>query len=100
MACPPSSLLTTRPTICYRHSLLEELSDLIRQIMTMAKKTKVLTVDNISLDDMTIEVNGRRRHALSHGHIEKREVQSKPEVQELLALADQADRADLPDGVD
>ena len=100
MACPTSSLLTARPTICYRRSLLDERSDLIRQIMTMAKKTKVLKVDNISFDDMTIGANGRRHRALSHGHTEKREVQSNSEVQELLAPAEQADRADLPDGVD
>jgi hypothetical protein len=40
-----------------------------------------------------------RHSALSHGHIEKLEAQLKAEVQELLALAEQADQADVPDGV-
>jgi len=37
-----------------------------------------------------------RHSALSHGHIEKLETQIKAEVQELLALAEEADQADIP----
>jgi hypothetical protein len=53
----------------------------------------------VCLDGTKIHANASRHSALSHGHIEKLQVQLKGEVQELLALAEQADQADLPDGV-
>jgi hypothetical protein len=65
----------------------------------MAKEMKVLKVGNICLDGTKMEANASRHSALSHGHIEKLEVQLKAEVQELLALAEKADQADLPTGV-
>jgi hypothetical protein len=65
----------------------------------MAKEMKVLKVGNICLDGTKIEANASRHSALSHGYIEKLEVQLKGEIQELLALAEQADRADIPNGV-
>jgi len=43
--------------------------------------------------------NAWRHSARSHGHIEKLEVHLKAEVQELLALAEKADSANLPDGM-
>ena len=59
----------------------------------------MLKLGTVSLDGTKIHANASRHSALSHGHIEKLEVQLKAEVQELLALAEQADQADLPDGV-
>ena len=82
----------------FRRRFLDELSDLFLQILEMAKEMKVLKVGNICLDGTKIEANASRHSALSHGHIEKLEAQLKAEVQELLALAEQADQADLPNG--
>jgi transposase len=84
----------------FRRRFLDELSDLFLQILEMAKEMKVLKVGNICLDGTKMEANASRHTALSHGHIEKLEVQLKAEVQELLALAEKADQADLPTGVD
>ena len=83
----------------FRRRFLDELSDLFLQVLEMAKEMKVLKVGNICLDGTKIEANASRHTALSHGHIEKLEVQLKAEVQELLALAEQADQADIPNGV-
>jgi transposase len=83
----------------FRRRFLDELSDLFLQILEMAKEMKVLKVGNICLDGTKMEANASRHTALSHGHIEKLEVQLKAEVQELLALAEKADQADLPTGV-
>ena len=84
----------------FRRRFLDELSDLFLQILEMAKEMKVLKVGNICLDGTKMEANASRHSALSHGYIEKLEVQLKAEVQELLALAEKADQADLPTGVD
>ncbi|HRE73036.1 MAG: IS1182 family transposase [Candidatus Accumulibacter sp.] len=83
----------------FRRRFLDELSDLFLQVLEMAKEMKVLKVGNICLDGTKIEANASRHSALSHGYIEKLEVQLKGEIQELLALAEQADRADIPNGV-
>jgi len=86
--------------VAFRRRFLDELSDLFLQIFEMAKEMKLLQVGNIYLDGTKMEANASRHSALSHGHIEKLEIQLKAEVQELLALAEQADQADIPTGVD
>ena len=65
----------------------------------MAQEMKRLKRGTVCLDGAKLHANASRDSALSHGHIEKLEVQLKAEVQERLALAEQADRADIPGGV-
>ncbi len=83
----------------FRSRFLDEISALFVQILKMAKEMKVLKLGNVCLDGTKIEANASRHSALSHGHIEKLEAQLKAEVQELFTLAEQADQADVPDGV-
>jgi transposase len=83
----------------FRRRFLDELSDLFVQVLELAKEMKLLKLGNVCLDGTKIHANASRHSALSHAHIEKLEVQLKAEVQELLALAEQADQADIPDGV-
>ena len=83
----------------FRSRFLNELSDLFVQILEMAQEMKLLKLGNVCLDGTKIEANASRHRALSHGHIEKLEAQLKAEVQELFTWAEQADQADVPDGV-
>jgi transposase len=83
----------------FRRRFLDEMSDLFLQILQMAQEMRMLKLGNVCLDGTKIEANASRHSALSHGHIEKLEAQLKAEVQELLALAEQADQAELPSGV-
>ncbi|MBK5915557.1 IS1182 family transposase [Rhodocyclus purpureus] len=83
----------------FRRRFLSELSDLFVQVLELAKEMKLLKLGTVSLDGTKVHANASRHSALSHGHIEKIEAQLKAEVQELLKLAEQADRADVPDGV-
>jgi len=83
----------------FRRRFLDELSSLFVQVLEMAQEMKLLKLGTVSLDGTKMHANASRHSALSHGHIEKLEVQLKAEVQELLALAEQADKADVPDGV-
>jgi transposase len=83
----------------FRRRFLDELAGLFVQVLELAKEMKLLKLGTISLDGTKVHANASRHRALSHGHIEKIETHLKAEVQELLALAEQADRADVPDGV-
>lgn len=83
----------------FRRRFLGELSSLFVQVLEMAQEMKLLKLGTVCLDGTKIHANASRHSALSHGHIDKLEVQLKAEVQELLALAEQADQAEVPDGM-
>ena len=83
----------------FRRRFLDELSGIFVQVLELAQETKLLKLGTLSLDGTKVHANASCHSALSHGHIEKIEAQLKGEVQELLALAEQADRVDIPDGV-
>lgn len=83
----------------FRRRFLTEIEGLFTQVLTLAAEMKVLKLGTVCLDGTKIQANASRHSALSHGHIEKLETQLILEVQELMALAEQADRADVPDGV-
>jgi len=83
----------------FRRRFIDELSDLFVQVLEMAKEMKLLKLGTVCLDGTKIHANASRHSALSLGHIVKLEAQLKQEVQELLALAEQADTANIPDGM-
>ncbi len=84
----------------FRRRFLGEFSELFVQVLELAREMKLLKLGNVCLDGTKVHANASRHSALSHGHIEKLEIQLKAEVQELLALAENTDQADVPDGVD
>jgi transposase len=83
----------------FRRRFLDELAELFVQVLELAREMKLLKLGTVCVDGTKVHANASRHSALSHGHIEKLEVQLKAEVQELFALAEQADQANLPDGV-
>ena len=83
----------------FRRRFIDELSDLFVQVLELAKEMKLLKLGTVCLDGTKIHANASRHSALSHGHIVKLEAQLKQEVQELLALAEAADTANIPDGM-
>ena len=83
----------------FRRRFLDELAGLFVQVLELAREMKLLKLGTVCLDGTKIHANASRHSALSHGHIGKLEVQLKAEVQELFVLAEQADQANLPDGV-
>ncbi|MHB8950634.1 MAG: hypothetical protein ACYC4S_16485 [Rhodoferax sp.] len=58
--------------------------------LEMGTEMKLLKLGTVCLDGTKIHVNASRHSALSHGHTVKLEEQLKWEVQEWLALAEQA----------
>ncbi len=83
----------------FRRRFLGEIEGLFVQVLELAREMKCLKVGTICLDGTKIHANASRHSALSHGHIEKLEEQLRSEVQELLALAEQADSSEVPDGM-
>ena len=83
----------------FRRRFIDELAGLFLQVLEMAREMKLLKMGTVCLDGTKIHANASRHHALSHGHIVKLEEQLQQEVQELLALAEQADTANIPDGM-
>ncbi|EMJ4936276.1 IS1182 family transposase [Pseudomonas aeruginosa] len=83
----------------FRRRFLDELAGIFIQVLEMAQEMKLLKLGTVSLDGTKIHANASRHSALSHGHIEKSQAQLKAQVKELLALAEQADQTNLPDGV-
>ncbi len=84
----------------FRRRFLGEFSELFVQVLELAREMKLLKLGHVCLDGTKIHADASRHSALSHGHIEKLEVHLQAEVQELLALAEKADQADVPDGID
>lgn len=83
----------------FRRRFVGELEGLFVQVLELAQEMKLMKLGTVCLDGTKLHANASRHSALSHGHIERLEVHLKAEVQELLALAEQADCANVPDGV-
>lgn len=83
----------------FRRRFLDELAGLFVQVLEMATEMKLLKLGTVCLDGTKIHADASRHSALSHGHIVKLEEHLKREVQELLALAEQADTANIPAGL-
>ena len=83
----------------FRRRFIDELAGLFVQVLEMATEMKLLKLGTVCLDGTKIAANASRHSALSHGHIVKLQAQLKQEVQELLALAEAADTANIPDGM-
>ncbi|WP_324731074.1 IS1182 family transposase [Pseudomonas paeninsulae] len=84
----------------FRRRFLDELAGIFLQVLELAGEMKLLKLGTISLDGTKLHANASRHSALSYGHIQTLERQLKAEVQELLALAERADQAELPVGID
>lgn len=83
----------------FRRRFMGELADVFLQVLEVAQEMRLLQLGTVSLDGTKIKANASRHSALSYGHIEKNQIQLKDEIQQLLALAEQADQSSLPDGM-
>jgi len=84
----------------FRRRFGEQFSAIFVQVLQVARENQLSHFGTVSLDGTKIHANASRHSALSYGHAEKIEAQLKAEVQEMLNLAEAADRNTVPDGVD
>lgn len=84
----------------FRRRFLEEIEALFVQLLLLAREAGVLKLGTVALDGTKIHANASRHSALSYEHACTIEAQLKAEVAELMALAEAADTAETPDGMD
>jgi transposase len=83
----------------FRRRFLKEIAALFVQVLVLAKESGLLKLGTVALDGTKIQANASRHSALSHEHAAKLEAQLQAEVAQLLALAESADQAEVPDGM-
>ena len=83
----------------FRRRFAREFEEAFVQVLQIARETQLSRFGMVSLDGTKIHAHASRHSALSDGHAEAIEAQLRGEVQELLALAEAADGANVPDGM-
>jgi len=83
----------------FRKTFLPELKDLFVQVLLLAQLTGVLKLGTISLDGTKIHADASKSKAVSYKHLLALEAHLHAEVEELFALSERADQAELPDGL-
>src|SRR5271156_1451286 len=83
----------------FRRRFLKQIETLFVQVLSVACEMGVLKRGTVALDGTKIHANASRHSALSYEHASKIEAQLRAEVAELMAKAEAADQADVPDGM-
>jgi transposase len=83
----------------FRKTFLPEIRELFVQILLLAYVAGVLKLGNISLDGSRIHADASKSKAVSYKRLLKLEEQLHQEIEELLALSEQADQVELPEGM-
>ena len=83
----------------FRRRFLKQIEALFVQVLGVAREMGVLKLGTVALDGTKIHANASRHSALSYEHAGKIEAQLQAEVADLMAKAEAADQADVPDGM-
>jgi len=83
----------------FRRRFLTEIEAQFVQVLLLAREMGLLKLGAIGLDGTKIHANASRHSAYSYEHAGKIEAQLKAEVTDLMAKAEAADTADIPDGI-
>ncbi len=83
----------------FRRRFAREFEATFVQVLQIARENQLSRFGAVSLDGTKIHANDSRHSALSYGHAEAIAAQLQEEVQQMLALAEAADGANLPDGM-
>jgi len=84
----------------FRKTFLPQIIELFVQVLVVAREMGLLNLGNISLDGSKVHADASKSHAVSYGRLLTLEQHLRAEVEELLALAEQVDQGDLPEGLD
>lgn len=83
----------------FRRRFLKDIEGLFVQVLLLAREMGMLKMGTVGLDGTKVHANASRHSALSYEHAGKIEAQLKSEVADLMAKAEAADQADVPDGM-
>lgn len=84
----------------FRKTFLPEIQALFVEILLLAQEAGQLELGNISLDGSKIHADASKSKAVSYKRLLELKTLLQQEVQELLALGEQADQAELPEGLE
>lgn len=83
----------------FRRRFLKQIERRFVEVLKLAREMGLLKMGTVALDGTKMHANASRHSALSYEHAGKIEAQLRAEVAELLAKAEAADRADVPDAM-
>lgn len=83
----------------FRTSFRSELKGLFVEILLIARLAGVLQLGRISFDGTKIHADASKSNAVSYQRLLEIEQKLQAEVEELFALGERAEQADLPDGL-
>ena len=83
----------------FRTSFLSELKGLFVEILLIARLAGVLQLGRISFDGTKIHADASKSNAVSYQRLLEIEQKLQAEVEELFALGERAEHADLPEGL-
>jgi transposase len=82
-------------TICaFRRAHLDAVYDLFRQVVGIARRAGLVKLGHVSLDGSKVDANASKHKAMSYDRMEKDEQRLEAEIRDLLARAEDQDRAD------
>jgi len=83
----------------FRRRFLKQIGAVFVQVLMLARQMGVLKLGTVALDGTKLHANASRHSALSYERAGQIETQLQTEVAELMARAEAADQADVPDGM-
>jgi transposase len=83
----------------FRKAFLPQVTGLFAQVLMVANEMGLLNLGNISLDGSKIHADASKSKAVSYKRLLELETRLRREVEELLALGEQADQVELPEGL-
>ncbi len=84
----------------FRKTFLNEIKGLFVQMLLLAQTAGYFKLGNISMDGSKVHANASKSKAVSYKRLLALEAQLRAEVDQLFMLAEQADRHELPEGLD
>lgn len=84
----------------FRRRFGPQFKAIFMQVLQIARANQLSRFGTVSLDGTKIKANASRHSALSYGHAKRIEAQLQGEIDEMMALAEAADQAETPDGMD
>jgi transposase len=84
----------------FRKTFLNEIKTLFVQMLLLAQTAGYCKLGHISMDGSKIHANASKSKAVSYQRLLELEIHLRAEVDQLFILAEQADRHELPEGMD
>jgi transposase len=83
----------------FRKRFIKEMEELFLQILSIASESGLLKLGTVCVDGTKMKANASKHKAMSYKYARELEKKLKAEASKLMKLAEAADGADIPDGM-